>query len=686
MFKLEEGTLVGGKFRIVGPLGSGGMSTVYVAEQLSVGRRVALKVMRAAENDSDEEVETFERRFFLEASLCAKLSHPNIVTVFDYGEIGKDPRTGRMAYFLAMELIEGDTLEFVIERRGGLDIAEAIAVFTDIAKGLKQAHSRGLIHRDLKPANVMLSAHEDGVTAKILDFGLVRGVEASSHPRATRDTSAVSGTPYYMSPEQMFAQPLTHASDLFSFGVALYEALTGKLPFPGNTMVEIAIAHRAGPPKPMRHPRGSIPEALEALTLRLLSLSASDRPESAEHVLQELKLLEAGAERAPVVAMLTQVQTQATYRVVRKLEQRTNSIVYEGRHARLGRRVSIHVFPPGNAEGMAAELASLSTLRHTVVAETKAEFLVTEELRGRSLRTVLREGAMDDVRALQLTLQLLEAVHEMHTMGFSHGSLDQDSVYVLGTAPNELVRIDDLADRSAGVRVPETSQAAREQGDCLSVLALFSRMRTGKDGVMTSTTLSRRVDDILRPNGERTSVVPDAQTLRNAIREALQGPQTSAAAARSSARPVVWVLNEDPAIDRLALVALAHAVKDVAELRILDHAERTWLAANADDDMMPSVVLFGDLHIVLEEALLARIGEGSSTQRVLISKGLNPELLQRSINFCGVDRHICLPVSLEDLRKAVLAAVGRAAELSSRALRMSTGTRNAARTVSAAAQ
>jgi serine/threonine protein kinase len=688
MFKLPEGTLVGGKFRILGPLGMGGMGTVYIAEQLSVGRRVALKVMRLPPDASPQECDTFERRFFLEANLCAKLSHPNIVTVFDYGEVTRDPQTGRMAYFMAMELIEGETLEGILEQRACLTVSETIALATGIAKGLKQAHSRGLIHRDLKPANVMLTANEDGTHAKILDFGLVRALENTTHARATLGMGGIAGTPLYMSPEQMFGQVLTPATDLYSLGVVLYESLTGRLPFTGKTTVEIALAQRGGPPSPLLQASGArFPESLETLVLSLLSKEPSERPASADHILLELKRVEQELKK-PSGPLFSQVETHTKYSIVRLLERRTCSVVYEARHLSLGRRVSIHVFATEHANEtiLGAELFGLSTLRHSAfppildagsLPDTREVFMVMEELRGRTLRSLIREGALDETRALKLTLQLLEAIHEAHTFGFAHGSLTQDAITVVGSAPNEWIRICDLADRSAAARMNEVSQAEREQADVLSVIKLFTEMRTEKGESTGTTALGRAIEEILRPNGERTSVIPDAMMLRNALKDVLTGANVSSVVL--SKRPVVWILNEDPAIDRLALVALAHSVKEHADVRVIEQGERDWLAANLDEDAAPSVILFGDLHIVLEDPLLARVGSLTSTQRVLISKGLNPELLQRSINFCGVDRHLCLPISLDDLRSAVVMATNRASEHTSRMLRLSSGSQTPAR-------
>src|SRR5216683_792976 len=230
------GTLLGGLYRLDAQIGRGGMSTVYLAFDTVLERRVAIKLMnREIASDSDQ-LERFRR----EARAVAQLSHPHVVGVIDAGEDEGRP-------YIVFEYVEGETLKERIRRHRRLQIAEAVAYAIEIARALGAAHARHIVHRDVKPQNVLID--EEG-SAKVTDFGIARTLDEEG---LTAD-GRVLGTTDYVSPEQALGQPVTGQSDLYSLGVVLYEMLTGDVPFHGDSPVAVAMKHvredpPAGPPR-----------------------------------------------------------------------------------------------------------------------------------------------------------------------------------------------------------------------------------------------------------------------------------------------------------------------------------------------------------------------------------------------------------------------------------------------------
>ena len=258
---IQIGTAIS-RYRIAERLGSGGMGVVYRARDERLGRDVALKLLAGVSLDSGDA----SQRFVREAQLAATLNHPNIVTIYEVEEADGH-------HFIAMEFVEGETLRARIAR-GSLDLDEVIRIGADVAEALDAAHALGLVHRDIKPANILLTR---AGRAKVADFGLAKRVEDASlmdNAATVSDLSragAVAGTVSYMSPEQTRGDALDPRSDLFSLGVVLYEALTGRLPFEGPTAIavihEIAVVE---PPAPSRIRRG-IPRALDAVLMRAMA-------------------------------------------------------------------------------------------------------------------------------------------------------------------------------------------------------------------------------------------------------------------------------------------------------------------------------------------------------------------------------------------------------------------------------
>ncbi|GAA2328543.1 serine/threonine-protein kinase [Dactylosporangium salmoneum] len=259
---MEAGRLLGNRYLLVERLGEGGMSVVWRARDRVLGREVAVKVLgpRFA-TDAD-----WRRRIRLEARAAARLSHPNITNVYDYGE------TDGHAPFVVMELLRGPTLA---ERLSGgpLPVAAALRIGAEVAAGLAAAHAEDLVHRDVKPANVMLTPD----AAKLLDFGLV-GV--AGVPDLADPAELVLGTPAYLAPERLASDEVTPASDVYAFGVLLYRCLTGRLPWDSETTTQLVAAHMMQPPAPLPDLPG-VPPGVRDLCMSCLAKQAGDRPAAA---------------------------------------------------------------------------------------------------------------------------------------------------------------------------------------------------------------------------------------------------------------------------------------------------------------------------------------------------------------------------------------------------------------------
>ena len=277
------GTLFDERYRILRKLGSGGMANVYLAEDEDLGRRVAIKIL----NERYASDDAFAERFRREAKSAASLSHPNIVSIYDRGESEGRP-------YIAMEVIEGRSLKELIVAKGPLPIAVSIEYAKQILAALRFAHRHGIIHRDIKPHNILLGADN---RLFVTDFGIAR-----SGPSQMTEVGSIMGTAQYLSPEQARGAPVTAASDLYSAGVVLYEMLTGKTPFTGETPIEIAMKHLNEIPRPPSDLRPEIPPELDQIVLRSLAKDAHERYEAAEEFSADLDRVEAGLPVSPETA------------------------------------------------------------------------------------------------------------------------------------------------------------------------------------------------------------------------------------------------------------------------------------------------------------------------------------------------------------------------------------------------
>jgi serine/threonine-protein kinase len=267
---VEPDTVIDSRYRVVSRLGSGGMADVYLADDQLLGRQVAVKVLHRHFAEDQEFVERFRR----EASSAARLSHPNIVGIFDRGEWNG-------TYYIAMEYVAGRSLKTIVREQGALPPATAIEIVIQILRAARFAHKRGVIHRDLKPHNVILD--EEG-RARVTDFGIARAGASDMTM-----TGSIMGTAQYLSPEQAQGQPVTAASDVYSVGVILYELLTGVVPFEGETAVAIAFKHVSAEPVPPSQLNPAVSQSLDAVVARALAKNPAERYPDADEFITALE-------------------------------------------------------------------------------------------------------------------------------------------------------------------------------------------------------------------------------------------------------------------------------------------------------------------------------------------------------------------------------------------------------------
>jgi serine/threonine-protein kinase len=288
-FRAREDPLIGralaGRYRVEKVLGRGGMGKVFVAEQVAMKRRVALKVIHAQDPADASERTTLVKRFQREALAVSRLEHPHTVRVFDFG------RTDDDTLFMVMELLKGRTLGEVIRAEGRLDPRRAVAIAIQVCKSLAEAHAGGVVHRDLKPENIMLvDAAGERDYVKVLDFGIAKiAVGGTDESNITR-TGMIMGTPAYMAPEQATAGVVGPATDLYSLGVVLYEALSGRTPFNDPSPLAILMKHAYAETPPLVRDGSppDVPPALVDIVSRLLEKDPARRPASAMNLADSL--------------------------------------------------------------------------------------------------------------------------------------------------------------------------------------------------------------------------------------------------------------------------------------------------------------------------------------------------------------------------------------------------------------
>lgn len=269
-----------GDFQLVRRIGRGGMAEVYLAEQLSLKRQVAVKVLRP-EYVQDA---SYLKRFQHEAKAAAGLNHPNIVQVYTIGsEDG--------IQFIAQEYVQGRNLKEFLTKKGPLETGIVLQIMRQVASALQVAATAGIVHRDIKPENVLLTRKGE---AKVADFGLAQLTQQGEKVQLTQ-IGVTMGTPLYMSPEQIQGKPLDPRSDIYSFGVMVYHMLTGRPPFEGESALAVAVQHLNKSPLSIEELRPDLPPRLAKLIRQMMSKNPADRPQSAQEIVNEVRALQKGS-------------------------------------------------------------------------------------------------------------------------------------------------------------------------------------------------------------------------------------------------------------------------------------------------------------------------------------------------------------------------------------------------------
>jgi eukaryotic-like serine/threonine-protein kinase len=281
--RLDAETVVDGRYRVLSRVGSGGMAEVYCAQDLQLGRKVALKILYRRFAEDREFVERFRR----EASSAAGLQHQHVVSVYDRGEYDG-------TYYIAMEYLDGRSLKTIIREEAPLDPDRAIDLVIQVLRATRFAHRRGIIHRDLKPHNVIV---DNEGRAKVTDFGIARAGASDM-----TQTGSIMGTAQYLSPEQAQGMAVSAASDLYSVGIVLYEALTGRVPFEGESAVTIALKQVNERPTPPSVYNSAVTPELEAVVMRALEKEPSRRFQDADEFISALQAAREGVTTPAMVA------------------------------------------------------------------------------------------------------------------------------------------------------------------------------------------------------------------------------------------------------------------------------------------------------------------------------------------------------------------------------------------------
>lgn len=264
---MTDSNLLNNRYRLISPIGSGGMAVVHKAYDDMLERTVAVKILK---EDYASDLD-FRERFKQEAKAAANLSHPNIVTVYDFGLDDEQ-------VFIIFEYIEGKDLKSLIRKESLFSIKDAVGLMVQACAGVGYAHRAGLVHCDIKPHNMLVS---NDFRLKVTDFGIARAL-ATIHP--DEKSEIVWGSPHYFAPEQAAGGPPSPASDVYSLGVILYEMLTGQLPFEANSSAELSRMHRTAIPVPPRQINPNIPSSLEKITMKVLSKEPSARYRTADQL------------------------------------------------------------------------------------------------------------------------------------------------------------------------------------------------------------------------------------------------------------------------------------------------------------------------------------------------------------------------------------------------------------------
>lgn len=465
------------KFEILGKLAEGGMGVVYRARHVGLDKLVALKVLNTACNDDTAIV-----RFQNEAKTLSRLSHRSIAGVYDFG-ISKSGEP-----FMAIEFVEGVTLQGLLEERRRLTVDEALPIFIQIAEALSHAHQRGVVHRDIKPSNIIIQENDSEMLAKVVDFGIAK--DAFSDTGDLTRTGGLIGSPLYMSPEQTLGQDITPQSDMYSLGCVIYHSLIGKPPFAGETIFDTITKHREAPIPSMQKRLPEIPFELDELVTRLLAKEPALRYRSMTVVQNILTRIFEGtvgdSQGNPVIEDLQEEEKAADM-------LKATLLIDSGEDSKSTRKVAIGIVAIGLvAVGSVAiavgfslrnELASVQSMPVSLGDKSQSEEACEAE---RAIRKMLKSGKTDYDSILWTNeptdddMKVFQGTKVAKNVSFSDIRIGDKALIYLADSPLQILnlrntRVKTLEFMPAGETLEELQLGGTHVGD--DALARLSRFR-----------------------------------------------------------------------------------------------------------------------------------------------------------------------------------------------------------------
>jgi serine/threonine protein kinase len=440
------GTTLLDRYRVIEILGEGGMGVVLMGEHITIGRKVAIKILKLQAARFPEKA---KERFLREARMISMINHDNVVQISDFGQ------TADGLPFFIMEYLEGEDLSLLLRREGRQSWSRVKTIAIQICRALRAAHSVGVIHRDMKLENCFMVARPDvDEVVKVLDFGVAKIIEGDGEQKQDGDrpltrTGDVVGTAAYMAPEQAKGEHLDARTDLYSVGVMLYELLVGRRPFDADSI--FALMHKQAFEAP-RRPSEVVPEAgisslVEAIILKALEKDPADRYQSAGEMIEAIEVVSA---RMPTHPNLAGETLQGRYRLIERIGEGGMGTVYVARHTTIGRRLAVKILHNEYVRlykgrflqeaKAASQITHDNVVQITDYGETHGgqPFLVMEHLEGECLSdTIEREGRLPWSRVKHIAIQISRGLQAAHDAGIVHRDVKPDNCFRVSTDDDE---------------------------------------------------------------------------------------------------------------------------------------------------------------------------------------------------------------------------------------------------------